>query len=107
MQVYHASPHQCNLFLIVGEMHCCRGFCMDLLKELSRTINFTFDLALSPDGQFGNYLIKNSSGLYRSFTFLLLALHAYLFTFPIVGNQLIFPPLLHKYLNNMTFNSRW
>lgn len=35
---------------------------MDLLKELARTINFTFDLALSPDGQFGNYIIKNSSG---------------------------------------------
>ncbi|CAH1390907.1 unnamed protein product [Nezara viridula] len=44
-----------------GEMYCCRGFCMDLLKELARTINFTFDLALSPDGQFGNYIIKNSS----------------------------------------------
>lgn len=35
---------------------------MDLLKELAKTINFTFDLALSPDGQFGNYVIKNASG---------------------------------------------
>ncbi|KAK9746966.1 Calmodulin-binding domain C0 of NMDA receptor NR1 subunit [Popillia japonica] len=41
--------------------YCCRGFCMDLLKELSKKINFTYSLALSPDGQFGNYIIKNNS----------------------------------------------
>lgn len=35
---------------------------MDLLKELAKTINFTFDLALSPDGQFGNYVVKNATG---------------------------------------------
>ncbi|PBC26172.1 Glutamate [NMDA] receptor subunit [Apis cerana cerana] len=40
---------------------CCKGYCMDLLKELSKTINFTYSLALSPDGQFGNYIIKNNS----------------------------------------------
>lgn len=39
---------------------------MDLLKELSKTINFTYNLALSPDGQFGSYVIKNSSGERRS-----------------------------------------
>lgn len=32
---------------------------MDLLKELSKKIKFTYSLALSPDGQFGNYEIKN------------------------------------------------
>lgn len=42
-------------------MFCCKGYCMDLLKELSKTINFTYSLALSPDGQFGSYVIKNSS----------------------------------------------
>lgn len=36
---------------------------MDLLKELSKKINFTYSLALSPDGQFGNYLIRNHSGI--------------------------------------------
>ncbi|CAL7946864.1 unnamed protein product [Xylocopa violacea] len=41
--------------------YCCKGYCMDLLKELSKTINFTYSLALSPDGQFGSYVIKNSS----------------------------------------------
>lgn len=32
-----------------------------MLRALSDRINFTFDLALSPDGQFGHYLIKNLS----------------------------------------------
>jgi hypothetical protein len=32
---------------------------MDLLRYLSKAINFTYSLALSPDGQFGNYIIKN------------------------------------------------
>ncbi|XP_048507258.1 glutamate [NMDA] receptor subunit 1 isoform X2 [Athalia rosae] len=40
---------------------CCKGYCMDLLKELSKTINFTYSLALSPDGQFGSYMAKNNS----------------------------------------------
>ncbi|KAL1131594.1 hypothetical protein AAG570_011208 [Ranatra chinensis] len=51
-----------------GRLFCCKGFCMDLLKELSRTINFTFELALSPDGQFGNFVIKNSSGGKKEWT---------------------------------------
>lgn len=34
---------------------------MDLLKELAQKINVTYDLALSPDGQFGNYVTKNTS----------------------------------------------
>jgi len=32
-----------------------------LLKALSHRINFTYDLALSPDGQFGHYILKNLS----------------------------------------------
>lgn len=36
---------------------------MDLLRELSKTIGFTYNLTLSPDGQFGSYLIKNNSGM--------------------------------------------
>lgn len=42
---------------------------MDLLKELSKTINFTYELFLSPDGQFGNYIMKNqSSGVKKDWT---------------------------------------
>lgn len=32
-----------------------------MLKALALRINFTFDLALSPDGQFGHYILKNTS----------------------------------------------
>lgn len=46
----------------VTDTYCCKGYCMDLLKELSRKINFTYSLALSPDGQFGDFLMKNTSG---------------------------------------------
>ncbi|XP_055607534.1 glutamate [NMDA] receptor subunit 1 isoform X2 [Uranotaenia lowii] len=38
---------------------CCKGYCIDLLKALAQRINFTFNLALSPDGQFGHYQLKN------------------------------------------------
>ncbi|KAI5633392.1 receptor family ligand binding region domain-containing protein [Phthorimaea operculella] len=43
------------------KMYCCKGFCIDLLRFLSKDINFTYSLALSPDGQFGNYIIRNLS----------------------------------------------
>lgn len=41
------------------EDFCCKGYCIDLLRALAIRINFTFDLALSPDGQFGHYVLKN------------------------------------------------
>lgn len=40
---------------------CCRGYCLDLLTALASRINFTFDLALSPDGQFGHYNLRNQT----------------------------------------------
>lgn len=55
-------PHY-NASKEVDQRYCCRGYCMDLLKELSKKINFTYSLALSPDGQFGNYIIRNHSGI--------------------------------------------
>ncbi|BET00931.1 Glutamate [NMDA] receptor subunit 1 [Nesidiocoris tenuis] len=61
-------PHFNNTNIEDGQLFCCKGFCMDLLKELAKTINFTFDLALSPDGQFGNYVIKNASGGKKEWT---------------------------------------
>lgn len=33
------------------------------MKALATRINFTYDLALSPDGQFGHYILKNTSTL--------------------------------------------
>jgi glutamate receptor ionotropic, NMDA 1 len=51
-----------NIFIMFAEKeYCCRGYCIDLLKALSQRINFTFELNLSPDGQFGHYIIKNLS----------------------------------------------
>ena len=51
-----------NFILFAGFVsYCCKGFCVDLLKHLANKINVTYDLALSPDGQFGSYMIKNSS----------------------------------------------
>lgn len=41
--------------------YCCKGYCIDLLKALANRINFTYDLALSPDGQFGHYVLKNQT----------------------------------------------
>lgn len=41
--------------------YCCRGYCIDLLRALANRINFTYDLALSPDGQFGHYILNNVS----------------------------------------------
>ncbi|KAG8298609.1 Glutamate receptor ionotropic, NMDA 1 [Homalodisca vitripennis] len=49
-------------------MFCCKGYCMDLLRELSKTIDFTYNLTLSPDGQFGSYIIKNNSGGKKEWT---------------------------------------
>lgn len=46
-------------YIISDDLHCCKGYCIQLLKALSHRINFTYDLSLSPDGQFGHYILKN------------------------------------------------
>ncbi len=33
--------------------YCCRGYCMDLLRQLAEYCNFTFDLYLSLDAEYG------------------------------------------------------
>jgi hypothetical protein len=32
---------------ITGGKYCCRGYCMDLLDQLSKKCNFTYDVYLS------------------------------------------------------------
>ncbi|KAG0716030.1 Glutamate [NMDA] receptor subunit 1 [Chionoecetes opilio] len=44
------------------DLYCCTGYCIDLLSTLSNKINFTFELALSPDGEFGSLQMKQSTG---------------------------------------------
>ncbi|XP_034949812.1 glutamate [NMDA] receptor subunit 1 [Chelonus insularis] len=46
----------------ITRKYCCKGYCIDLLKQLSKNINFTYSLALSPDGQFGSYVTKDTGG---------------------------------------------
>lgn len=38
----------------LNEKLCCIGYCMDLLKEISHRLNFTFDLYLTPDNLYGS-----------------------------------------------------
>lgn len=43
-----------------SDLYCCTGYCIDLLNKLASKINFTFELALSPDGQFGSLQMMNT-----------------------------------------------
>ncbi|CAG0880390.1 unnamed protein product [Darwinula stevensoni] len=75
---YKTPPPQENSFLQglpltndTGVLsYCCRGYCMDLLRELSHRINFTFSLKLSPDGVFGSNVFNNNTGASRDHHFL-------------------------------------
>ncbi|XP_072025944.1 glutamate receptor ionotropic, NMDA 1-like [Amphiura filiformis] len=45
-----------------GNQKCCTGFCMDLLQELAYALNFTYDVHLVDDNNYGTYeKINNSS----------------------------------------------
>lgn len=44
-----------NLTTGVKAHYCCEGYCIDLLKELSKKLNFTYELSLVSDGQYGNF----------------------------------------------------
>ncbi|XP_044593390.1 glutamate [NMDA] receptor subunit 1 isoform X1 [Cotesia glomerata] len=54
-------PHYDNSTVNKTTLYCCKGYCIELLKALAKAINFTYDLALSPDGQFGHYVINDLS----------------------------------------------
>lgn len=36
-------------------INCCEGYCIDILKELSARLNFTYELSQVEDGQYGIY----------------------------------------------------
>lgn len=58
----------CPWFNTTGDtdkLYCCSGYCVDLLIKLSLKINFTFDLALSPDGEFGSLVMRENSSKSR------------------------------------------
>lgn len=41
------------------EQFCCEGYCMDLLEEISKQLNFTYDLYLAPDSQYGHIELES------------------------------------------------
>ena len=45
-----------------GGSFCCRGYCMDLLAQLSATCNFTYSLHVSLAGDYGNLERNNETG---------------------------------------------
>ena len=42
--------------------YCCRGYCMDLLRHLSATSNFTYSLYVSLEGDYGELERNNDTG---------------------------------------------
>ena len=44
-------------YLSAGEIshHCCYGYAIDLLVKLAATVNFTYDLHLAEDNQYGSF----------------------------------------------------
>ncbi|XP_063074105.1 glutamate receptor ionotropic, NMDA 2C, partial [Engraulis encrasicolus] len=42
---------------------CCKGFCIDILKKLSRTIKFTYDLYLVTNGKHGKLVRGTWNGM--------------------------------------------
>ncbi|GAB1605407.1 glutamate receptor ionotropic, NMDA 1 isoform X2 [Argonauta hians] len=41
--------------------YCCKGYCIDLLKNLSTRVNFTFELHLSAENIYGSFERRNGS----------------------------------------------
>ncbi|XP_074647409.1 glutamate receptor ionotropic, NMDA 1-like isoform X3 [Tubulanus polymorphus] len=41
--------------------YCCKGYCMSMLKEIAASENFTYDVHLVADGQYGSYEVRNGS----------------------------------------------
>ncbi len=67
----------CNFFFIIcfksGNAKCCTGFCMDLLDKLAVQLNFTYEVHLVTDDNYGgfervrNQTMSDWSAFYQSF----------------------------------------
>ncbi|KAJ6220409.1 hypothetical protein RDWZM_006221 [Blomia tropicalis] len=44
------------------EIHCCEGYCMDLLQQLASQMNFTYSLYQVEDGLYGTYTYNQKTG---------------------------------------------
>ncbi|XP_046574773.1 glutamate receptor ionotropic, NMDA 1-like isoform X1 [Haliotis rubra] len=48
-----------------NELQCCTGYCMDMLQEIAKQVNFTFTIHLSHDGLYGSFERHNGSKVKR------------------------------------------
>ncbi|XP_070811316.1 glutamate receptor ionotropic, NMDA 2A [Pituophis catenifer annectens] len=61
----------CRKFVVINNItkegknlkKCCKGFCIDILKKLSRTIKFTYDLYLVINGKHGKKINNEWNGM--------------------------------------------
>ncbi|XP_023346842.1 glutamate [NMDA] receptor subunit 1 [Eurytemora carolleeae] len=51
-----------TLLTTMGSKYCCKGYCMDLLEKLALKCNFTYDVYLSLDGDYGSLERNNLTG---------------------------------------------
>ncbi|XP_072277038.1 glutamate receptor ionotropic, NMDA 2B [Pyxicephalus adspersus] len=68
----HYSRTQVNLFLIIRNRteeggnyikRCCKGFCIDILKKIAKTVKFTYDLYLVTNGKHGKKINGTWNGM--------------------------------------------
>lgn len=43
--------------------HCCKGFCIDVLKRLAKIVGFTYDLYLVTNGRHGKNIDGQWNGM--------------------------------------------
>lgn len=43
--------------------HCCKGFCIDVLKRLAKNVGFTYDLYLVTNGRHGKNIDGEWNGM--------------------------------------------
>lgn len=58
----------CCRFSVVVEgvgplKHCCKGFCIDVLKRLAKIVGFTYDLYLVTNGRHGKNIDGEWNGM--------------------------------------------
>lgn len=57
---------------------CCKGFCIDILKKIAKTVKFTYDLYLVTNGKHGKKVNGTWNGMVGEVKYLLLELnHCY------------------------------
>lgn len=48
--------------------YCCQGYCIDLLKELAKRLNFTYEVELVADGQYGSHEFVDGPNMPKQWT---------------------------------------